>query len=178
MERLNIRWSILLWTSLLTVPSSALAQEAGSAVETFNGLDTLWILLAAVLVFFMQAGFAMVEAGLVRAKNAANVLMKNVVDFGFAALAWKRLGQAAISCWERRAVAPGNVRASIGPRPPLPAFHIPRREVRGKMLPVAKPDRGLNPVRFAQDKCRTVAKHRQAGYVHPPWRRPQVVPRA
>jgi hypothetical protein len=40
---------------------------------------------------------------------------------GFAALAWKRLGQAAISCWERRAVAPGNVRASIGPRPPLPA---------------------------------------------------------
>jgi Amt family ammonium transporter len=94
MERLNIRWSILLWTSLLTVPSSALAQEAGSAVETFNGLDTLWILLAAVLVFFMQAGFAMVEAGLVRAKNAANVLMKNVVDFGFATLAYFMFGYA------------------------------------------------------------------------------------
>ena len=40
--------------------------------SAFNALDTLWVLLAAFLVFFMQAGFSMVEAGMVRAKNAAN----------------------------------------------------------------------------------------------------------
>ncbi|MDD5017035.1 MAG: ammonium transporter [Eubacteriales bacterium] len=44
-------------------------------------LDTLWMLVAAVLVFFMQAGFAMVEAGFTRAKNASNIIMKNLMDF-------------------------------------------------------------------------------------------------
>ena len=85
---------VLLGASILFAPSTALAQEAGSVGEAFNGLDTLWILLAAILVFFMQAGFAMVEAGLVRAKNASNVLMKNVVDFGFATLAYFMFGYA------------------------------------------------------------------------------------
>ena len=41
-----------------------------------SDLDTLWMLVAAVLVFFMQAGFAMVEAGFTRAKNANNIIMK------------------------------------------------------------------------------------------------------
>ena len=43
--------------------------------------DTLWVLVAAFLVFFMQAGFAMVESGFTRAKNAVNILMKNLMDF-------------------------------------------------------------------------------------------------
>jgi Amt family ammonium transporter len=51
----------------------------------FDGLSTLWVLLAAFLVFFMQAGFGMVEAGLIRTKNAGNVLMKNMLDFCFPA---------------------------------------------------------------------------------------------
>jgi Amt family ammonium transporter len=59
-----------------------------------NGLDTLWILLCAFLVFFMQAGFGMVETGLVRTKNAGNVLMKNVIDFSFAALGYFAFGYA------------------------------------------------------------------------------------
>ena len=46
-----------------------------------NGLDTVWVLLAAMLVFFMQPGFALVEAGFTRSKNTANILMKNFVDF-------------------------------------------------------------------------------------------------
>ena len=46
-----------------------------------SDLDTLWMLVAAVLVFFMQAGFAMVEAGFTRAKNANNIIMKNLMDF-------------------------------------------------------------------------------------------------
>ncbi len=47
----------------------------------FSGLDTLWVLLGAALVFFMQAGFAMVETGFTRAKNAGNIIMKNLMDF-------------------------------------------------------------------------------------------------
>lgn len=60
----------------------------------FDGLSTLWVLLAAALVFFMQAGFGMVEAGLIRSKNAANVLMKNLMDFCFAALGFFVFGYA------------------------------------------------------------------------------------
>jgi len=44
-------------------------------------LDTLWVLLGTAFVFFMQAGFAMVETGLTRAKNAGNIIMKNLMDF-------------------------------------------------------------------------------------------------
>ena len=50
-------------------------------METINGLDTVWVLLASMLVFFMQPGFALVEAGFTRSKNTANILMKNFLDF-------------------------------------------------------------------------------------------------
>jgi Amt family ammonium transporter len=46
-----------------------------------TGINTVWMLLAAMLVFFMQPGFALVEAGFTRTKNTANILMKNFVDF-------------------------------------------------------------------------------------------------
>ena len=46
-----------------------------------TGVNTVWMLLAAMLVFFMQPGFALVEAGFTRTKNTANILMKNFVDF-------------------------------------------------------------------------------------------------
>lgn len=48
---------------------------------TFSALDTIWVLLGAILVFWMQAGFAMVEGGFTRAKNAGNIIMKNLMDF-------------------------------------------------------------------------------------------------
>lgn len=50
-------------------------------INTISGLDTVWVLLASMLVFFMQPGFALVEAGFTRSKNTANILMKNFVDF-------------------------------------------------------------------------------------------------
>ena len=49
-------------------------------------VDTVWMLLAAMLVFFMQPGFALCEAGFTRSKNTANILMKNFVDFMFGSL--------------------------------------------------------------------------------------------
>lgn len=55
-------------------------------------LDTVWTLLAAILVMFMQPGFAMLEAGFTRAKNAVNILMKNLMDFCFASVFYWFIG--------------------------------------------------------------------------------------
>ena len=53
--------------------------------EIMNAVNTqifgVWFLIGAALVFWMQAGFAMVEAGFTRAKNAGNIIMKNLMDF-------------------------------------------------------------------------------------------------
>ena len=49
--------------------------------NNMSATDTLWVLLGIVLVFFMQAGFAILESGLTRAKNAGNIIMKNLMDF-------------------------------------------------------------------------------------------------
>lgn len=55
-------------------------------------LDNLWVLIAGILVFFMQAGFAMVETGFTRAKNAGNILMKNFVDFSVGSISFFFIG--------------------------------------------------------------------------------------
>ena len=55
-------------------------------------VDTIWVLLAAILIFMMQMGFAMVEAGFTRAKNTANILMKNLLDFCFGTILFWILG--------------------------------------------------------------------------------------
>jgi Amt family ammonium transporter len=57
-------------------------------------LDNVWVLVAAVLVIFMQAGFALVEAGLTRAKNVANIFMKNMMDFCIGAILFFAIGYA------------------------------------------------------------------------------------
>ncbi len=76
---------------MLVFGSVAYAQEEG-AVTTESQLDVIWLLLAAFLVFFMQAGFAMVESGFSRGKNAANLLMKNLMDFSVGTLLYFILG--------------------------------------------------------------------------------------
>ena len=55
-------------------------------------LDTVWMLLAAMLVFFMQPGFALVEAGFTRTKNTSNILMKNLLDFMLGSLLFWAVG--------------------------------------------------------------------------------------
>ena len=47
----------------------------------YSAVNTIWVLIGAALVFFMQAGFSMCEAGFTRAKNTGNILMKNLMDF-------------------------------------------------------------------------------------------------
>lgn len=57
-----------------------------------NSADFIWLLIAGFLVFFMQAGFAMVETGLTRAKNAGNIIMKNLMDFAVGSIAFFFIG--------------------------------------------------------------------------------------
>ncbi|MBS2097034.1 ammonium transporter [Carboxylicivirga linearis] len=61
-------------------------------MDANGALDILWILLAGILVFFMQAGFAMVEAGFTRAKNVGNIIMKNFMDFSIGSLVFYIIG--------------------------------------------------------------------------------------
>ena len=81
--------------TLLFLPGLALAQEAteaASELALLNDVDTLWVCLAAFLVFFMQAGFALLECGFTRAKNACNIIMKNVMDFSIGTIAFWMVG--------------------------------------------------------------------------------------
>ena len=62
--------------------------------ETKIALDTLWVVLAACLVFFMNAGFGMLETGFCRSKNAVNILAKNFIVFAVSAIAFWAVGFA------------------------------------------------------------------------------------
>jgi ammonium transporter, Amt family len=57
-----------------------------------TGLNTFWVLITGALVFFMQAGFALVEAGLTRSKNTTNILFKNLMDFAIGTLGFWLIG--------------------------------------------------------------------------------------
>jgi len=98
------RWlALLLLGTTITVfaASTGLAEEAAEAaaltadekLDALHGnVSTLWMCLAAFMVFFMQAGFALVECGFTRAKNACNIIMKNVMDVSVGAIAFWVVG--------------------------------------------------------------------------------------
>jgi Amt family ammonium transporter len=95
----SIKW--MRWVMIPAVVATALlfatpafAQDPNPVDELTRGLNTLWVLITASLVFWMQAGFAFVEAGLTRSKNTTNILFKNLVDFVFATLAFWAFGYA------------------------------------------------------------------------------------
>jgi len=71
-------------------PTPLSNKEAIDLVQTHA--NYLWTLIAAALVFFMQAGFAMVETGFTRAKNAINIMMKNLMDFSIGSIAFWAIG--------------------------------------------------------------------------------------
>jgi Amt family ammonium transporter len=75
-------------------PALADAEVARSPESIATDLDTVWVLVAAALVFFMQAGFFFLEGGLTRAKNVANAMLKGVMDFCLGALVFWCVGFA------------------------------------------------------------------------------------
>ena len=92
-KRLAATITTLLAADLLWA-GTALAEEAAKQAPKIVDLDTVWVLLAAFLVFFMQPGFAMLETGLTRAKNACNILAKNFMDFSVASIVYFLVGYA------------------------------------------------------------------------------------
>lgn len=84
--------AVLAMAGLITNPAAAQETDAVAAVQA--NLDNIFILVAAILVIFMQAGFALVEAGLTRAKSVANIMMKNMMDFAVGVLAFAAVGFA------------------------------------------------------------------------------------
>lgn len=72
---------------------AASPESLQAAIETLQGhANILWTLVAACLVFWMQAGFAFVESGFTRAKNAAHIMMKNMLDMSIGALSFWLIG--------------------------------------------------------------------------------------
>lgn len=77
---------------MLLAPSTALAEEAAATPEWKVALDTVWVVLAGILVFFMNAGFGLLETGFCRAKNAVNILSKNFTVAAMAGLSFFLFG--------------------------------------------------------------------------------------
>ncbi len=97
-KRLSPSWQACLPLATIIVLAwsvSAVAQapaEGPSTTELKVGLDTLWVMIAGMLVFFMNAGFCMLETGFCRQKNAVNVLAKNLVVFALSTIAFWIIG--------------------------------------------------------------------------------------
>ena len=81
---------ILALGALCVAAGPAFGQDDGGGAQA--NLDAVWTLIAACMVFFMQAGFAAVEAGFTRAKNAVNIIMKNLMDFSVGSLGFFLVG--------------------------------------------------------------------------------------
>jgi Amt family ammonium transporter len=87
--------AFLAWLIVAILVPGALAGTAAEALDTGKvAMDTGWVLFAAILVMFMQAGFAMLTAGFSRARNAGNLLMNVLMDCSFAAVAYWAIGFA------------------------------------------------------------------------------------
>jgi Amt family ammonium transporter len=90
--------SIIVISLALCLPAFAESSATETAAieaakeELSTNINVVWTCIAAFLVFFMQAGFAMVETGFTRAKNAVNILMKNLMDFSIGTLAFFMVG--------------------------------------------------------------------------------------
>lgn len=76
----------------LIASSTRLAPDGSIAANIYTDVDTLWTCVAAFLVFWMQAGFALVECGFTRAKNACNIVMKNLMDYVIGTIAFWAVG--------------------------------------------------------------------------------------
>ncbi len=77
---------------LISVSDADISDSGIDIGQLKQAVDTMWVLIAAFLVFFMQAGFGMLEAGFIRAKNTCNILAKNFLDFCMASLGFFLIG--------------------------------------------------------------------------------------
>jgi len=85
---------LLITIGVFLIPTIIFAADEEVTGATKIAINTVWTLIAGFLVFFMQAGFAMVETGLTRAKNASNIIMKNLMDFAIGSIVFFCFGFA------------------------------------------------------------------------------------
>ncbi len=78
--------------AVLSIAGGAQAGDQLTIADLQRNMDFVWTMVAAFMVFFMQAGFAMVESGFTRAKNAINIMMKNLMDFSIGSIAYWAIG--------------------------------------------------------------------------------------
>ncbi|NOU97936.1 ammonium transporter [Paenibacillus sp. LMG 31456] len=85
---------LLLSTGLMSLllPTMAFAADDKTPAQLASAIDSVWVMLAAILVIFMQAGFALLEAGSTRMKNAGHVAGKTILTFGICAIAFWAIG--------------------------------------------------------------------------------------
>ena len=90
---------LLILTVLMSVPAALAADPEPTVLTNKDAIDLvqthanyLWTLVAACLVFFMQAGFALVESGFTRAKSSINIMMKNLMDFSIGSISYWAIG--------------------------------------------------------------------------------------
>ena len=98
-KRLTPSWQACIPLALIIVlawsyaaSAQAPAAEGPSTADLKVGLDTMWVMIAGMLVFFMNAGFGMLETGFCRQKNAVNVLAKNLIVFALSTIAFWIIG--------------------------------------------------------------------------------------
>lgn len=91
---LLVRGLFLSLLAAFVAPSSALAQDTVKIETVIQDLNTTWVIVAAVLVMFMQAGFALLEIGFSRGKNVGTVVAKILVNFSVASIVWWMVGFA------------------------------------------------------------------------------------
>ena len=83
------------WMAVALVFGGAIPAQAQTELPAVaSAVDEVWVILAGILVMFMQAGFALVESGFTRAKNAGNIIMKNFMDFSVGAVTYWAFGFA------------------------------------------------------------------------------------
>lgn len=85
---------VLIWgyAAVAQTPPKPSTEEQLASLKV--GMDTMWVMVAGMLVFFMNAGFAMLETGFCRQKNAVNVLAKNLIVFALSTIAYWSIGFA------------------------------------------------------------------------------------
>jgi Amt family ammonium transporter len=97
MKRVKLPLVWMVCALLVAMPALCMAEDTAPTLESVkaelqNNINIIWTCVAAFLVYFMQAGFALVETGFTRAKNAVNILMKNLMDFVIGSLVFFLVG--------------------------------------------------------------------------------------
>ena len=88
----NVALTLIVCLTVVLVCTPASAAQDEKIDQTKVAMDTVWVIIAAAMVMFMQAGFGLVETGFTQAKNACNIIMKNLMDFSVGSIAYWAVG--------------------------------------------------------------------------------------